>query len=229
MAARESADRQTKALSETADGIVGSIREAVRLQADGIRSALEDQSRRQPVEVDAEAVGKKILEFLADSEQAHQLFARVPGGFFEEKSAELSQLLKDLPWLFDAIEGPLETWNVGDMLSDDERTARSHVVGVLHQIRRKFQSWRQLHRIDEVPGRDVEDPSFDQYWHRRIEVETTDDPQKHGTIARVVKPGYSRDGDRLRRAEVVVFGPPVGDGPAADPVDIENQPLGHRA
>jgi molecular chaperone GrpE (heat shock protein) len=160
---------------------------------------------RPPAEIDARALGERLLEYLAESEKTERVFARVAETFLEARCKNLELMLLGLPRLFDAVERPLEVWSVEQNLTVDQQKSRDDVLVVLREIQRVFEVWRVMHQIDLVPEPADGPHAFDQRWHVRIKSVPTEDPLLEGTIQRVIELGYCWQGERLRKADVIVY------------------------
>jgi molecular chaperone GrpE (heat shock protein) len=163
----------------------------------------------EPVEAKASVIADRVVDRLAEGAPA--LFKQVAEEYFRLQNEDLIKVLKELPLLFDAIEVPLETWRVETKLSDEERLVRKQVLPVLEAIKRKLNDWKLRQNIEDIASGPDETPPYDAYWHRCVGVKTDDDTNLIGKVARTVNRGYQWNGERLRKAEVIVYEAPAED------------------
>ncbi|CAN5778698.1 hypothetical protein BH23PLA1_BH23PLA1_35580 [soil metagenome] len=193
------------------------IQSEIQQQSETLLKALGEQPVRQPVAVDAGEVADRLLGLLTDSDSARSLFSRMMESYHGGREEKLGQMLYDLPCLFDAIDQPLEYWDVGSKLTETDRQSREIVLAVLQGIRKKFDAWRLRHQVDRLPDPSDLPCAYDQGLHQRVETVATNDAQLYGTIERVIQPGYLWNGERLRKAEVTVWGPGVTESDTPSP------------
>lgn len=113
----------------------------------------------------------------------------------------LLNCLKKIPDLFDEVEKEVQS-------HDSQRNTFEKFQSGLQNL---IDTWQHYSRIERLPTRDITRvlEQFDPLWHTCVSQELVQDPQLHGTLAQVTKPGYrllteTADPIRLRRAEVVV-------------------------
>jgi hypothetical protein len=197
---------------------------AERRQIDSIRDA-QLQSLKGAIE--------KLAKFVSTSaETAGEALASSPGvQTIEERlatavraaidsSANPDRLLRidQVLELFDIFAGYRDFWEKGLHLTPEEKNSEVEVVSVLRDIAARIDHWADVQRLEPFPAADAGQIEFDEIWHRRVSVELTSDPALGDRIARVERVGYKWKGDRLRKADVVVY----KYSPVLDPVAVRS-------
>mgnify|MGYP002386747559 CR=1 FL=1 len=134
----------------------------------------------------------------------------------------LEALLRDLPELFHSFEVELQFWEKGEELDAGEHAAREVVRGTLHKIAKRFATWREDHGLATVPDR-ADTVPYQETWHRLVGTVATHDPQLADAIHSVQRAGYTYRGERLRKADVIVWRRPRED-PAPVPSSAPEGP-----
>ncbi len=164
---------------------------------------------------------KRIAELLVQ-EGIVALVSRQVRTETEARLHHLEALLRDLPELFHSFEVELQFWEKGEELDAGEHAAREVVRGTLHKIAKRFATWREDHGLATVPDR-ADTVPYQETWHRLVGTVATHDPQLADAIHSVQRAGYTYRGERLRKADVIVWRRPRED-PAPVPSSAPEGP-----